>query len=587
MIIIRIFSKFSKILSKHQKFRIFELFILMIIAGFMEMLSVSLMIPFITTIINPDKVMSNELVQKILKVSSIQAYSIFLVFLSLLMAAIYLVKNLFLMFQLTVQEKFVRNNQLEMQKNLMKSFMSRPYEFFLTAQSGEIIRIVSTDTSTAFFSLTQLLQVFSELIVTAVLLITIFAIAPVLTVALGAVLLSITLLIYAISKNRLKKIGNRQIKVGADMNQTLLQSIQGIKEIKLMRRESFFQDNYAQSGKLYVRGMYISMLLSLMPRFMLEASAMCSFFIIMAVMIYRGTDIATLLPIISAVAMAAVRLLPSMNRISYSMANLTFSEPAVDKLVENMKYLDYLEEAKAESGMRNGDDKALLGNKSFSKSIQGEDITYKYPTGHTPVLEHAGFEIKKGQSVGIVGASGAGKTTVVDIILGLLKPQDGYVKMDGTDIELDMNNWLSQLGYIPQSIFMLDGSIRDNVAFGLPKENIDDNRVWEALREASLEGFVRSLPDGLETEIGERGVRISGGQRQRIGIARALYGNPEILFFDEATSALDNETEAAIMESINHLHGSKTMIIIAHRLTTIENCDVVYRVADGKMVRER
>lgn len=586
MVIIRIISKFSQILSKHQKFRIFELFILMVIAGFMEMLSVSLMIPFITTIISPQKVMSNEWVQKIMVICNIQTYTIFMVFLSILMAVVYLVKNVFLMFQLTIHEKFVRKNQMEMQNNLMKSFMSRPYEFFLTAKSGEIIRIVSTDTTTAFFTLTQLLQVFSEVIVTTILLITIFVISPFLTITMGIVLFSITLLVYAISKNRLKKVGDQQIQINSEMNQTLLQSIQGIKEIKLMRREKFFQNNYAQAGKIYVRGMYISMLLSMVPRFILEASAMCSFFIIMAVMIYGGTDIATLLPIISAIAMAVVRILPSMNRISYSMAQMTYNEPAVDKLVENMKYLEYKNEEKINCKSLKDNDKFLSKNNLFSQGIQVENITYSYQTGHVPVLENASFEIKKGQSIGIVGASGAGKTTVVDIILGLLKPQNGCVKMDGKDIELDMDNWLSQIGYIPQSIFMLDGSIRENVAFGLPKEEIDDALVWKALREASLEEFVLSLPKQLDTEIGERGMRISGGQRQRIGIARALYSDPEILFFDEATSALDNETESAIMDSINHLHGSKTMIIIAHRLTTIENCDVVYRVADGKILKE-
>lgn len=189
--------------------------------------------------------------------------------------------------------------------------------------------------------------------------------------------------------------------------------------------------------------------------------------------------------------------------------------------------------------------------------------------------------------MGVVGASGAGKTTAVDILLGLLKPQKGKVLIDGTDISLDMDGWLSEIGYIPQFIFMLDGDIRENVAFGVPEGEIDDDKVWEALEEAALAEFVKSLPDGLNTQIGERGLRLSGGQRQRIGIARALYSDPSILFFDEATSALDNETEAAIMDSINHLHGTKTMVIIAHRLTTIEGCDIVYRVEDGKIRRER
>lgn len=195
------------------------------------------------------------------------------------------------------------------------------------------------------------------------------------------------------------------------------------------------------------------------------------------------------------------------------------------------------------------------------------------------------MKIKKGMSVGVAGLSGAGKTTAMDTLLGLLKPKNGKVLVDGTDIETNMKSWNMQVGYIPQNIFMLDGNIRENVAFGVPCKDIDDEKVWDALRDAALDIFVKNLPKGLDTELGERGLRLSGGQRQRIGIARALYPNPSVLFFDEATSALDNETEAAIMDSIHHLQGKKTIIMIAHRLTTIENCDVVYRVENGKITR--
>ena len=227
------------------------------------------------------------------------------------------------------------------------------------------------------------------------------------------------------------------------------------------------------------------------------------------------------------------------------------------------------------------------GKITFNQQIELSNINYQYPTGKTDVLSDACLSIHKGESVGIVGASGSGKTTAVDVLLGLLRPQNGKVLVDGTDIQLDMDGWLKQIGYIPQSIFMLDGDIRENVVFGLPKREIDDVRVWEVLKEAAIDDFVRTLPEGLDTQLGERGVRLSGGQRQRIGIARALYSDPEVLFFDEATSALDNDTEAAIMDSINHLQGSKTMVIIAHRLSTIEGCDHIYRVENGKIEKER
>ena len=215
-----------------------------------------------------------------------------------------------------------------------------------------------------------------------------------------------------------------------------------------------------------------------------------------------------------------------------------------------------------------------------------KNITYRYPNTDTLIFDDANVTFPVGRSIGIVGTSGAGKTTIIDICLGLLHPEKGVVLADGVDIQTNYRGWLRNIGYIPQTIFMLDGSIRKNVAFGVPDEDIDDEKVWNALREAQLDEHVRSLPDGLGTEIGERGIRLSGGQRQRIGIARALYEDPEVLVLDEATSALDGETEAAIMDSINRLHGRKTLIIIAHRLTTIAGCDMIFRVKDGKVVRD-
>ena len=218
------------------------------------------------------------------------------------------------------------------------------------------------------------------------------------------------------------------------------------------------------------------------------------------------------------------------------------------------------------------------------KSINLDKISYKYPGTDKLILDNADMEIPVGKSVGIVGTSGAGKTTIVDVMLGLLKPVSGHIYADGVDVMEHYPQWLKNIGYIPQTIFMIDSTIRKNVAFGYADDEIDDNKVWQALKEASLDEFVRSLPEGLDTKIGERGIRLSGGQRQRIGIARALFEDPEVLVLDEATSALDNETEAAIMDSINRLHGRKTLVIIAHRLQTIEKCDMVYSINDGKAV---
>ncbi len=304
---------------------------------------------------------------------------------------------------------------------------------------------------------------------------------------------------------------------------------------------------------------------------------------IMLIMVLWGSELETLVPQLSAFAVAAIRLLPSVNRISTSVNQIPFFEGGLDNIIGvidkgvlkkiNIEDTDF--------------DREIVQDITFNHNIEFRNVTFRYSQNTKKVLEHADFEIKTGESVGIIGPSGSGKTTTIDIMLGLLFPSDGNVLVDGVDIHENISGWLSHVAYIPQSIFLMDDTIRANVAFGIPDGKVSDTKVMHALKEAQLEEFIKELPDGIATTIGEQGVRLSGGQRQRIGIARALYNNPDILFLDEATSALDNETEAAIMDSIEHLKGTKTLLIIAHRLSTIENCDVVYRVESGEITKER
>lgn len=301
--------------------------------------------------------------------------------------------------------------------------------------------------------------------------------------------------------------------------------------------------------------------------------------------ILGGAPVTTIMPQVGALAAAATRLIPSANRINNYLTSISYFEPFFMGVSDNLQQeirdetIEYDESAYRK--------KLEVEKLKIRDKIELKDIVYKYPNSDVLIFDHADMEIPIGRSVGIVGTSGAGKTTVVDILLGLLELQSGQILADGVEVRRHYHSWLKNIGYIPQTIFMIDASIRKNVAFGYADEDIDDEKVWRALKEAQLDGFVRGLPEGLDTSIGERGIRISGGQRQRIGIARALFEDPEVLVLDEATSALDNETEAAIMDSINRLHGKKTLIIIAHRLQTIEKCDMVYRVEQGKAARER
>lgn len=588
MSIFRVTKKFSSILSRHQRLRVIELAVLMFFGGLLEMCSVSLVLPFMNAVMEPEATMEKWYVKLVCGLFGIEAPRTFLLFAAILLAFVYIVKNCYLLFQFNIQYRFVYGNMVSMQNKVLDTYIHRPYEFFLTVSSGEIVRIINTDIPDTFNLLTALLSIFTEVITSGLLVATIAYIAPLITLCMAVVLLIVLLLINRIIRPRLRRAGIRLQESGAGMNKWLLQSVQGIKELKIMSKEEYFQANFGVHGRKYVDSRRKNATLSVMPRFFIEAVSMSTMFLIIAFLIYRGNGLITIVPMLTATATAAIRLLPSANRVSSGLANLSYYEPMLDKLIESIK------EIEETPGNTNGTEiDSITGAETTAKlgAVQNEicfnEITFRYPNTEIDVLSDASVTIRRGESVGIVGGSGAGKTTAVDILLGLLRPKNGQVLVDNINISTDMKGWHGQIGYIPQMIFMLDDTIRRNVSFGEKDEDISDETVWRALEDAALADYVRGLPKGLDTEIGERGVRLSGGQRQRIGIARALYRDPAILVFDEATSALDNETEKEIMESIQHLQGHKTMIIIAHRLTTIENCDHVYRVENGKIKLER
>lgn len=393
-----------------------------------------------------------------------------------------------------------------------------------------------------------------------------------------------TLIITKVLKPRLNAIGRKNQEIQSRIAKWRIQSIYGLKDVKVLHREEFFVRNYYESGAIGANVARNYAVMNNAPRLLIETifiATMLAFILVFAV---QGGDFTTLFSKLTAFAMAAIRVMPATNRINTYLSEIAYAQPCLDYLYENLT-----ENMKQDV---NGSVTGLLGEKekkeeipplTLTDKISLDHISYTYPNTDKPIFTDAHMEVKKGQSVGIMGPSGAGKSTIVDILLGLLHVQAGTITCDGRDVFENYPSWLSKIGYIPQSIYLIDESIRDNIAFGIDADKIDDKRIWEALEEAQLKQFVEELPEGLDTTIGDRGVRISGGQRQRLGIARALYYNPEILVFDEATSALDGDTETAVMEAINSFHGKKTMVIIAHRLNTIEKCDVIYKVENGKI----
>lgn len=590
------------------------LFFLMLFGAFLEILGVSLIVPLVSVVMQEDIIETNPLVGDICRLLHIQSSRTFLVCCVLLLIFIFIFKDMYLVFQIYVQNRFVYNNRFRMQQRLMDAYLKRGYEYYLNASSGEIIRVVQNDVTNAFYLLSSLLNFVTELVVSMALIIVVFVINPMMTVLVGVILLLTMLLIARVAKPMLHHQGQILQKSAAQTNKWLLQMVNGIKEVMVGDKREFFQENFNSHGRRLVRAERWNILLQNVPRLLIEMSSVVSMLVALLVAVLAGAEVSGLVPTIAAFGMAALKLMPSANRISGALNQVAYYEPSLDNLLESLQLSERSEKETADGGnavLGETNGKESVGKRSDKETVPGDGvherdaksrvasvftlksevalshISYHYPDADSPVLQDADMLIPIGKSVGIVGVSGAGKTTAVDIMLGLLQPQSGEVLVDKVPVREHYAQWLSHIGYIPQMIFMLDDTIRANVAFGIAPEVVDEVQVWKALEEAQLKEFVEGLPEGLDTVIGERGIRLSGGQRQRIGIARALYPNPELLFFDEATSALDTETEAAIMESINRLHGRKTLVIIAHRLATIAECDLVYRVGDGKIVRER
>ena len=600
---LRIIKKISKVLNRHQKSRIIILFFMMVIAAALNVVGVGMMLPLMTTLMDKDAMTESPLVRFVTDLFHINSQIGIVMFFIFLMIVIYMVKDFYAIFETYIQNRFVSYNRFSTQSRILSTYLHRPYEFFLHASSGEIVRVIQSDIAEVFKLLSTLLFFFSEMIITIALVATVFVISPFITLIVAGVMLLTVLVITLGIRPMLRRQGKVNVKHAAIMNKWLLQSINGIKEIKVTDTEDYFRKNFDKSGLLVVRAGMKQSVWTNIPQMLIEMTSITSALIAVAIQVANGAEMTGLITQLSAFVMASTRLLPGANRIVNAASNIAYYEPSLDKVIDVM-YGDSELSVKEEAFEPEKDSEdASSVSFTVNKEIRLDGISYSYPESEAAVLESASMLIPVGKSIGIVGASGAGKTTSVDILLGLLVPKEGHVYADGIDVMTNYKSWLRHIGYIPQSIFMLDDTIRENVVFGSraslgterasdtggkkKEQRGSDDLVWKALEEAQLADFVRSLPDGLDTEIGERGVRLSGGQRQRIGIARALYSSPDILVFDEATSSLDNETEAAIMESINALHGKKTLIIIAHRLTTIEGCDIVYRVEGGKIVRER
>ena len=526
----RIIKKLRVLLDKKQKATMAGLMILMVIGAFLQTAGVGLLVQAVNVVIDPGAVEKNGYVRAFYELLGSRDFQNFSVTVMVLLVVVFGVKNLFLFVQQKLTFAFVYANQFRTSERMLRNYLRRGYEFYLNADTAVVQRSITSDVNNMYALILALLQLLSDGVVSLFVVSYCLMANGVMTMLLAFALVLLMAVIKKVLKPIMHKAGEDNQNYYSSLFKWISQTVQGIKEIKIICKEQYFVDEYQKCGRGYVNAVQRYSLYNNVPKLLIETVCIAVMMGYMIVLTVTGVSTENMLEVFSTLAAAAFVLLPA---------------------------------------------------------VKLRDITYAYPNTEKLIFDHADLTIEVGSAVGIVGTSGAGKSTIVDVLLGLLEVKSGSICADGVDVKTNYRAFLKNIGYIPQMIFMLDDTIRKNVAFGVHEEEIDEARVWEVLREAQLDEFVRSLPEGLDTGIGERGIRLSGGQRQRIGIARALYYDPEVLILDEATSALDNDTEGAIMDSINRLHGKKTLVIIAHRLQTIEKCDAVYRVEEGKIRRER
>ena len=594
-----ILQKLNYIFNTKQKRQMAALLVAIFIGALFELAGVSLIVPIIQLIASPEEIETNQYLRFFYGLTGMGSANDFLIFLIITIILIYFVKNIYLSVMYYCQYSYIYHNQLQVAGRLIDCYLKKPYTYHLDHNTSDMIRNIMLDTDRLFQLILQVLNVTSEIMLSLLLGLFLIINDPVMCITVSVFLLGGVGALRLFTKKRVQKYGQINQEYDGRMHQSIDEALGAVKDIKILHREKFFVNAFVSCGKQKMNALINTNFFGQIPKYIIESVCIAAIMGVLAFKLSAGTDLKQTLPQLAAFAAAAFKLLPSVGKISNYLNGITFLRPSIDLIyrdlkdtedmvhytIEDKSHIKDTENPEAVQTIKIGGESRISAaeNPGAVREIRIEDLSFTYPGSDSPVLKNVSFSIPLGSAVGLIGQSGAGKSTLADIILGILTPVSGQVLYGTMNVHEYPLTWAKKLAYIPQSIYLADESILANVAFGIEPEDIDEALVWDALKEAQLSDFVRSLPEGLHTSVGERGVRLSGGQRQRIGIARALYGNPEILVLDEATSALDNETEKAVMEAIDALHGKKTLIIIAHRLSTIKNCELVFKVENGSV----
>jgi len=567
-----IVDKLYYVMSKQRRKEAVLVVVFLIVGSLLELLGISVILPLIYAILDINTLSSNDKFDFIRNLFRLDSDMSVIVFCITAVILIYVVKNTMLVFINYRKQHFSCSFKEEVSTNMLDAFMHQPYSYYLKANMGDILHGITADVEASCNTLNTILQMSSDIFGILFIIIFLFLIEPSITIIFLFLALLCVVLLFSVVKAKTKEMGYKQRELTREAYQSAFQAVYGIKDIMVTKREVFFVEKY---NNLYFQKKKIDIKYNTMlglPTRIVETVFISGLAIIVGLRASSGSNNAAFVASLAVFAVASMKLLPYISSTVSNITQLVYMRLNVFVIFDNLKST----ENRTESVEK-------VHKVTFEDALIIDNISWKYPGAESTTLNNLSLKISKGESIGLVGESGAGKTTLADIVLGLYHPQSGTVKIDGCDIKEMPYSWSRIVGYVPQTVYLLDDTIRNNVLFG-QKFDGDDNKIWNALRQAQLEKFVKTLPEGLDTVVGERGIRFSGGQRQRVAIARTLYYNPQILVLDEATSALDNETEEALMEAIDSLQGTKTLIIVAHRLSTIRNCNKVYEIKNGQAV---
>lgn len=571
----RVIKELFSILDKKEKIQCFVLLISMVIGAFMEAIGIGLILPLLNVLADNEFLAKHTDIAQIAFSLGIDNHIKFVYFLIFILVIWYIIKNFYTYTLLKRQVNFSISLQKKYAYRLLNLYLRRRYIYSLEQNSSELIRNIQSSLSYVFNTLlySSLFFITELMTVLMIWLMLLYVDVFVATVVIGALAIVIYLFMSRF-KNKVSERGKIENKNIAEYTKWLNQSLGAVKETKILCKENYFLNQFIGAYNNYANSVQYYNVISQMPRFFIEALVTIGLLLLIVYKLMIGENVVQIVSLLGVLSLAAFRLMPSANRILNLSTTIRYQTPAFLSLKQDLIDADYL--------MNNHKNEINTGKIQFNEKIVIEGVEFYYPSNYKTILRKVSFTIPKGNFVGIIGSSGAGKTTFVDILLGLLEPTAGKITVDGVDIFSNIRSWQENLAYVPQSIYLIDGTIKENIALGVAENEIDDDLINKVLYMAELYDFVYSQPDNINTNVGERGVKLSGGQRQRIGIARALYQQPEVLILDEATSALDNETEKSITDTILKLKGEITIIAIAHRTSTLEQCDFKVKFENGK-----